>query len=40
MKKAFDAMDWERCLLLLEGHGNESNGTRALEDGKLLDWSR
>ena len=21
LKKAFDAMDWERCLLILEGHG-------------------
>ena len=40
LKKAFDVMDWERCLLLLEGHGNESNGTRALEDRKLLNWSR
>jgi hypothetical protein len=21
LRKAFDAMDWERCLFILEGHG-------------------
>ena len=30
LKKAFDAMDWERCLLLLEGHGAGPNMRRLI----------
>ncbi len=30
LKKAFDAMDRERCLLLLEGHGASSNMRRLI----------
>jgi len=30
LKKAFDAMDWERCLLLLEGHGAGPNMCRLI----------
>jgi hypothetical protein len=30
LKKAFDAMDWERCLLILEGHGAGPNMRRLI----------
>jgi hypothetical protein len=30
LKKAFDAMDWERCLLILEGHGVGPNMRRLI----------
>jgi hypothetical protein len=30
LKKAFDAMDWEQCLLILERHGMGSNMCRLI----------
>ena len=32
LKKVFDAMDWEHCLLILEGHGTGPNMRRLIRN--------